>query len=529
MEPDPDGNKNISRRPFVTFAEADIVFAGCVNCHVIDTVPVNGLPAIVTVSRIGVNTDGDPVRIDTAAATDSSNNNRLLSGAGMSGMTSKDVATSKSYSLYTFGERGISARPLFLCQKELTSLAGIQLIRSKLSRVCRSKTATGARFALMAAGVLLIASAATAGPKNASTETAVAGSLQIGGPSPWIDVKSFGATGNGKTDDTIAIQSALNQLQQSGGTIFFPCGTYLIGQGYSDVGLTISASQFAFRLVGEAGTSWGSSTRQCARIVTASAIAILTIGNGMTAQSGGFIEHLTFADISNAGAGGHAIGGIHLDCVSWLTLSDVEFDWFSNGNVAQGYAIFEDGGRDRNQYANHNLIFRCKTNGVHYGLYIANGNHDGPNVIASHFTTSKVTSPNYGIYCAAVSCASLDITDSKVTLWDANNVGTGLYLAGMDANITNLRMESYRVGGTGATCCQNTGLEVASTSTRNVIGLTTTRFNNAVLVDSGASRTTFTFLLDSSSTNKIVNNASAPSVTFPACANQTGTMLVPCT
>ncbi len=377
--------------------------------------------------------------------------------------------------------------------------------------------------------MLLIPFAASAASNKTSTEAAVAGDLQISGPSPWIDVKAFGALGNGTTDDTLAIQSALNQLQQSGGTVFFPCGTYLVGEGYSNVGLTISGSQFAFRLVGQGGTSWGSSTRQCARIVTASAIAILTVGNGITAQSGGFIEHLTFADISNGGAGGNAMGGIHLDCVSFLTLVDDEFDWFSNGKVAQGYAIFDDGGRDRNQYANHNLIFRCRSNGVHYGLYVAGGgNHDGPSVMVSHFTTSKVTSPNYGIYCAAVSCASLNITDAKITLWDANNMGTGLYLAGTDANIINLRMESYRVGGTGATCCQNTGLEVAGTSTRNIIGLTTTRFNDAVLIDPGAARTMFTFLLDSSSTNKVVNNTANGSVTFAACTNQNGTALVPC-
>lgn len=382
------------------------------------------------------------------------------------------------------------------------------------------------RLIFTVTGLLLCALLASARSNTTNGGTAVPGNLQIGGPSPWIDVKAFGATGNGTTDDTLAIQNALNQLQASGGTVFFPCGTYLVGEGYSNVGLTISASQFAFRLLGQGGTSWGSSTLQCARIVTASAVAILTIGNGITAQSGGFIEHLTLADVSNSGTGGNAVGGIHLDCVSWLTLSDDEFDWFNNGKSAQGYAIFEDGGRDSNQYANHNLIFRCRTNGVHYGLYIANGNHDGPDVIASHFTTSKITSPNYGIYCAAVSCASLNITDSKVTLWDADNAGTGLYLGGTDANIINLRMESYRVGSTG-TCCQNTGLEVAGTSRRNVIGVTTTRFNNAVLIDSGAARTTFTFLLDTSSTRKIVNNT-GDNVAFPACINQNGTTLVPC-
>ena len=44
-------------------------------------------------------------------------------------------------------------------------------------------------------------------------------------PSPYTDVKSFGATGNGKTSDTVAVQEALS----SGKNIYFPPGTYLTG------------------------------------------------------------------------------------------------------------------------------------------------------------------------------------------------------------------------------------------------------------------------------------------------------------
>ena len=46
--------------------------------------------------------------------------------------------------------------------------------------------------------------------------------------SPWIDVKYKGAKGDGTTDDTAAIQSALNAIGSSGGIVFFPPGTYKI-------------------------------------------------------------------------------------------------------------------------------------------------------------------------------------------------------------------------------------------------------------------------------------------------------------
>lgn len=59
---------------------------------------------------------------------------------------------------------------------------------------------------------------------SASKGIRTGGSVQVGGPTPWADVKYYGAKGDGKTDDTAAIQSALS----GGGRIFFSSGTYLI-------------------------------------------------------------------------------------------------------------------------------------------------------------------------------------------------------------------------------------------------------------------------------------------------------------
>jgi parallel beta-helix repeat protein len=42
-----------------------------------------------------------------------------------------------------------------------------------------------------------------------------------------INVKDYGATGNGSTDDTAAIQDAIDAVT-AGGTLFFPVGTYLV-------------------------------------------------------------------------------------------------------------------------------------------------------------------------------------------------------------------------------------------------------------------------------------------------------------
>jgi hypothetical protein len=47
------------------------------------------------------------------------------------------------------------------------------------------------------------------------------------GPDPWADVKAYGATGNGTTPDTLAIQSALDAAPV-GGAVYLPPGTYLV-------------------------------------------------------------------------------------------------------------------------------------------------------------------------------------------------------------------------------------------------------------------------------------------------------------
>lgn len=45
--------------------------------------------------------------------------------------------------------------------------------------------------------------------------------------STFINVKGFGATGDGVTDDTTAIQAAINEAEFGNGTIYFPTGVYI--------------------------------------------------------------------------------------------------------------------------------------------------------------------------------------------------------------------------------------------------------------------------------------------------------------
>jgi hypothetical protein len=45
---------------------------------------------------------------------------------------------------------------------------------------------------------------------------------------PTVSVKTYGATGDGSTDDTAAINAAIAAIPSSGAMLYFPCGTYLV-------------------------------------------------------------------------------------------------------------------------------------------------------------------------------------------------------------------------------------------------------------------------------------------------------------
>ena len=54
--------------------------------------------------------------------------------------------------------------------------------------------------------------------------------MPIRGTLKGYDVKDYGAIGSGMVDDTIAIQNCLDDAASTGGTVFFPFGTYLVGR-----------------------------------------------------------------------------------------------------------------------------------------------------------------------------------------------------------------------------------------------------------------------------------------------------------
>jgi len=79
-------------------------------------------------------------------------------------------------------------------------------------------------------GDLTVSGALTVtGDATITQDLTVVDDLWVKGGEPWFDVKAFGATGDGTTDDTTAIQAALDAAETAGGgTVFVPLGTYAI-------------------------------------------------------------------------------------------------------------------------------------------------------------------------------------------------------------------------------------------------------------------------------------------------------------
>ncbi|MDD5463500.1 MAG: right-handed parallel beta-helix repeat-containing protein [Methylococcales bacterium] len=83
--------------------------------------------------------------------------------------------------------------------------------------------------------ICLTSTDSSAAPTTTDSPAALTTSSSFHAPAPTssfvVNVRDKGASGNGVTDDTMAIQNAINQVGGTGGTVFVPAGTYLVTSG----------------------------------------------------------------------------------------------------------------------------------------------------------------------------------------------------------------------------------------------------------------------------------------------------------
>ncbi len=140
--------------------------------------------------------------------------------------------------------------------------------------------------------------------------------LEVNSSDVWIDVRAYGAKGDGVTDDTAAIQNAINSLPTAGGTIFFPVGRYRVTSN-------ITTNKPSVRLIGAGGTSFEESGGWGVTLLADTAgMALLAFdGNTSLVHQGPIIENINLKD--NTGTKSATLLKIRL--MNRWTIRDVTF------------------------------------------------------------------------------------------------------------------------------------------------------------------------------------------------------------
>lgn len=155
------------------------------------------------------------------------------------------------------------------------------------------------------------------------------GNLEVKGPRPWVDVRAYGAKGDGVTDDTVAIQAAINAMVASGlaGIVYLPAGGYKITSG-----LTINARLWLM------GAGMASTT-----IIAGANIATAAIRN----SSGVSIYDVILSDFAYDGAKAtYATGSHGIDLTKMP--SSIVMRVISQNCVGDGIRAAGDGTGDSN-------------------------------------------------------------------------------------------------------------------------------------------------------------------------------------
>jgi hypothetical protein len=143
-----------------------------------------------------------------------------------------------------------------------------------------------------------------AGHTSGSVVTHILTAASLLGASGVFDVRAFGAKGDGSTDDTVAIQAAINAATVGGGVVFLPAGSYRVTS-------TLSVTKETVSLVG-AGSHASvllSETTGDTLLVYASPMSI--------EQAGRFVGFMIQGNTNTSAVGMHLreITGAHLDDV----------------------------------------------------------------------------------------------------------------------------------------------------------------------------------------------------------------------
>ena len=194
---------------------------------------------------------------------------------------------------------------------------------------------------------------------------------------PVVSVSQFGAVGDGKKDDTAAIQSALNYVKANGGTLNFDAGhTYLVSQV-----LTI-ANAHNFMIDGN-----GATIKMAAGAPVDYEHAIFRV---QTSDHFGVTELTLDGNRANRPASSEQVPAHNVDIVGShdFSFSDVN----AINAVMDGFLVWGVNRADTSTYARNGLFLNCQAdNGFRQGMTIANG--ENIQVIGGAYTNTHELDP----------------------------------------------------------------------------------------------------------------------------------------
>lgn len=272
-----------------------------------------------------------------------------------------------------------------------------------------------------------------------------------------INVRDYGAKADGKADDTAAIQAAIDALPSSGGSVYFPCGSYRISNGLT------TRTKGSFVLHGGGTGGWGNSSNQCSRIVSNQSITMLSLGTGTNQLTGGRVERMTFVDDS----GNHTVRvGVYVSD-SFTVIDHCDFQ-------SMATAALYDGG---NYYQNANRFRDNQVRNVHIGVDVM-GYGDGPITSGNYIVTDLGTANNVGIRMGGTGGAIKSVADNLVVGSSASPIGIQILSSDNAVHGTKVEMQPG--------CCVGTAVSIGAGSARNTLDYGVSKAINALVLEPGA-------------------------------------------
>jgi len=265
----------------------------------------------------------------------------------------------------------------------------------------------------------------------------------------YLNVKNFGAKGDGTTDDLTAIQAAVDSVDSTyGGTVFFPAGKYRISD-------TIDITQNGVELRGEGGPgdAWSFGTSNL--LVDASGTAIETSTGLLNVN----IKQLHIRAANGAGGG----DGIVINESNMCLIENCTIKGFSAGN-----AILIDAGSDP-AVALWNRVQNVQTGYCKYGVHLA-GDWPNGNWIEScvFYGDESPVAGGVGVWLYG--------SANYVSNVDVEGFVTGLLLSyGPAQQITNFRSEGC-----------TTGINIATSHHCTVLGATLKDATTGITIGGGS-------------------------------------------